>query len=67
MTDMASRQKTLSLILKESVDLMNSAASGKRCCEMTKEFNIWKTQGNDILKRKAENVNENISDKTDIF
>ena len=37
------------------------AASGKGCHELAKNFNIWKTHNSDILKRKAENVNEDIS------
>ena len=51
---MASKRKKLSL--KERVDLINSAASGKGCRELAKdkEFNTGKTQASDILKWKAE-------------
>ena len=44
--------------LKERVDLINSAASGKGCRELAKKFNIGKTQASDILKRKAEILDE---------
>ena len=40
MIGMTWRQKTLSLILKESVDLINIGASGRGFCEKTQEFNI---------------------------
>ena len=53
---MASKRKTLSL--KERVDLINSATSGKGCRELAKEFNIGKSQASDILKRKAEILEE---------
>ena len=53
---MVSKRKTLSL--KERVDLINSAASGKGCRELANKFNIGKTQASDILKRKAEILDE---------
>ena len=53
---MALKQKTLSL--KERVNLISKAASGKGYRELNKEFNIGKSQASYILKRKAEIVNE---------
>ena len=40
--------------MKERVDLINSAASGKGCRELAKEFKIEKTQASDILDDNRE-------------
>ena len=53
---MVLKRKTLSL--KERVDLINLAASGKGCRELATELNIGKTQASDMLKRKAEILEE---------
>ena len=44
--------------LTENVELINFAKNGKGCREITKEFDIGKTQASLILKRKAEILEE---------
>ena len=52
----ASKRKVLSL--KEKVELINFTENGKGCREISKEFDVGKTQASLILKWKAEILEE---------
>ena len=60
---MVLKRKTLSL--KERVDLIHLAASGKECRKLATELNLGKTQASDMLKRKAE-ILEKLKSNMDI-
>ena len=53
---MASKWKVLSL--KEKIELINFTENGKGCHEISKEFDVGKTQASLILKWKAEILEE---------